>query len=156
MSLFLTELTKDLKASTDLLTKAALAIPKDKLEWTPGGKARTTIDILCECAGFPQWIKFAVQNKRPPTEAESKSFQASIIGEIKTTEGLTDILKKETQNLVEFITAFPEAKLTEEITFPWGTYTIAGSFGFHYWNNTYHLGQLNYLQLILGDTEMHL
>jgi hypothetical protein len=24
-----------------------------------------------------------------------------------------------------------------------------------YWNLTYHMGQVNYIQMLLGDTEMH-
>lgn len=156
MNFFLTSLTKELKSGADMLTKAALAIPQDKREWNPGGKARSTKDILVECAGFPQWITFAVQNKRMPTEVEAQNFQTSITSEAKTVEALTEILNKETDKYIEFVKTIPESRYTEEMTFPWGTFTLAATLGFHSWNNTYHLGQINYLQLILGDTEMHM
>lgn len=156
MSLFREELIKDLKSSATLLTKAALAIPKDKLEWTPGGKARSTISILQECAGFPQWLMFAIENRRMPTEDEARGWQNTLLKEANSVEAITDILNKETNKLCSFFEKYPDSKLTDQMTFPWGTYTMAGTFGFHYWNNSYHLGQINYLQLILGDTEMHM
>lgn len=155
MNLLYKELTKDLNQSAYMLSKAALAIPTDKLDWTPGGKTRSTIDILKECAWFPAWLTYAVENKKAPSDVETKSIVENALKEGTTCESLCEIIQNETKKFCEFILKYPEENLTQEISFPWGTYTIAGVFGFHYWNNTYHLGQLNYVQLIFGDTEMH-
>jgi hypothetical protein len=35
------------------------------------------------------------------------------------------------------------------------TVTIADVLGMHYWNLTYHLGQINQIQMMLGDRQMH-
>ena len=56
------------------------------------------------------------------------------------------------------ISDFPEGKLDEEITLPFGggmTMTMADLLGLPYWNTVYHLGQINQIQLMLGDREMH-
>ncbi len=156
MNLFIKELTKDLNASAYMLCKSALAVPEDKHQWSPGGKARSVFDILVECAWFPQWIQYAVENRTIPSEALSETWKQNILKDNPTVESLGDFILKETKKLSAFAEQYPEAKLTEEMTFPWGTYTIAGALGFHYWNNSYHLGQINFIQLILGDTEMHM
>jgi hypothetical protein len=35
------------------------------------------------------------------------------------------------------------------------TVSLADVCFLHYWNTVYHLGQVNYLQTLLGDREMH-
>lgn len=138
-----------------MLSKNALAIPADKLEWTPGGKARTTMDIMAECAGFPQWLLLAIEKKGMPSAEQAGKIKNTLLGEAKTIQALVTILNEETERFCQFVEKFPESRLNEEIAFPWGTYSMSGVFDFHNWNNTYHLGQISYLQLILGDTEMH-
>lgn len=156
MNFALEDLIKNTEKSVYMLSAAALAVPADKREWTPGGIARTTMDIMRECATFPGWIVTTVKNGAMPSEADSKQYREKIAAETPTMELVIELLKKNSADLVAFMKTFPEAKLNDQMTFPWGTYTILGTFGFHYWNNTYHLGQINYLQLILGDGEMHM
>ena len=58
--------------------------------------------------------------------------------------------------MCELIEAIPDERLAEERAMPWGqTMTLAERRFICYWNLTYHNGQVNYLQLLLGDTEMH-
>lgn len=149
------ELIKNTQSSVKFLNSAALAIPKDKRSWSPGGLARTTTDIILECASFPGWITATLQGKMPSPE-EGKASKEKMAKELQTLESQLEFLGTETGKFCQFIENFPEARLTEEMTFPWGTYNILGVMGFHYWNNTYHLGQINYMQLILGDGEMHM
>jgi hypothetical protein len=52
------------------------------------------------------------------------------------------------------IIAFPEAEMNDEITLPWGTYTLAAVMGFPAWNLNYHFGQINYIQTLYGDFSM--
>ena len=54
------------------------------------------------------------------------------------------------------IEAVPDQRLEETRAMPWGaTMTLADRLFICYWNLTYHNGQVNYLQLLLGDIEMH-
>ncbi|MCE9558253.1 MAG: DinB family protein, partial [Armatimonadetes bacterium] len=52
------------------------------------------------------------------------------------------------------ISAFPESRLSEEITLPWGTFNFAEVMAIPAWNFDYHLGQINYIQTLYGDKEM--
>lgn len=65
---------------------------------------------------------------------------------------------RETGELCSLIAAFPDEKLDEEVTLPVGggmVLTMAEVLGVHYWNLVYHQGQVNYIQTLLGDREMH-
>jgi hypothetical protein len=52
-----------------------------------------------------------------------------------------------------------DADLDVEHPLPWNAdakMTTADMMFFPYWNLVYHVGQINYIQLLLGDTEMHM
>ena len=156
MNLIYRDIIQNTQKSTQLLATSALAIPIDKRAWSPGGVARTTISILQECATFPTFTVLTLANRRMPNEAEIQALVGDVDLKAASLETLIEVMNRQTEKLVESIKAFPEADLEKEMTFPWGTYTMLGVMGFHYWNNTYHLGQINYLQMILGDAEMHM
>ncbi len=63
--------------------------------------------------------------------------------------------KASTTELCLAISSFPETRLEEEISLPFGTMTYAEVLGMHAWNMVYHLGQINVFQLMLGDKVMH-
>jgi len=63
-----------------------------------------------------------------------------------------------TGRLCHAIERFPDGRLEEEIFLPFGggvSLTMADVLALHGWNLTYHLGQINYLQTLLGDRAMH-
>ena len=65
-------------------------------------------------------------------------------------------LREGTAKLLTMIREMPDDKLAEKIDLPWGvTWTLAEVANMHDWNLVYHVGQINYIQTLLGDFEMH-
>ena len=50
------QLIDQIQASVQLLEASAKAVPADKQNWTPGGKSRSALSIVGECASFPDMI----------------------------------------------------------------------------------------------------
>jgi hypothetical protein len=75
-----------------------------------------------------------------------------------TIERCIEGARASTSELCALIAAFPDERLDVEIVVPFGggsTWTMADVLSKHYWNLVYHHGQINQLQLILGDRAMH-
>jgi glutathione S-transferase len=145
------------------LARAAEAFPADRLEWSPGGEARSALDQLREIAMSAAWLRPIVER------GDSDVFEAHPAGKpgprrMPDTPELTTVAeslkqaRKSTAQLCKVIAAVPDGHLEDEVSLPFlgGTVvTLADVLLMHYWNLTYHLGQINQLALMLGDREMH-
>lgn len=139
---------KEIHGSNYLLTKACEAVPADKFDWAPGEAGTPLRGILSHCAAFPHWVISAVRSRGLP-----EGHQEPEVGSLAA--GLEQ-LQANSAELIAFIEALPESEAGVTVNFPWGEATVAEALGYHSWNNTYHLGQVNYLQLMLGDMEFHM
>jgi uncharacterized damage-inducible protein DinB len=78
------------------------------------------------------------------------------MAELNTLEKIKAAGDARIARLCQLIEAVPDERLEETRAMPWGgTMTLADRLFICYWNLTYHDGQVNYLQRLLGDTEMH-
>jgi hypothetical protein len=141
---------------TDIITEGILrsvrALPTDKLDWKPMGNGRSAIDQLAECASSPQIMMRALSGKGYSYEEEDRALKNSL----KTIEEAERCLREGNAKLLEMIRAMPDEKLAEQIHLPWGDiWRLAEVANMHYWNLVYHVGQINYIQTLLGDFEMH-
>lgn len=136
-------------ASSEMVVSAAEAIPEDKHAWAPGGLATSTLQIVQHCAVFPDWIIRCIEAKAYQPDGDEMPAVTSL-------EEAVALLRANNARLVEFASKLTPNALNQHVEFPWETTTVEGTLQYHNWNNTYHLGQLNYLQLILGDPEFHL
>lgn len=131
-----------------MLLGAIRGVPAEKLDWKPAPDATTVLWQLNHCATFPKFIKDSV-------EAGEMRFSGEPIPELPY-EDAVKAFEKATEDFCAFVATVPDAKLGEQMTFPWGTYPISAILTWHEWNNTYHFGQVNYIQLLYGDKEMHM
>jgi DinB superfamily len=136
------------------LLRTAEFVPVEKRDWVPQGKARTFYDFMAECALVSDWgAAFFQTGKFPPHDPEAYSRARA---ELDTLEKIKAAGDPAIERLCAAIEAIPDAKLAESHDLPWGmTMTMADMLFMGYWNLTYHMGQVNYIQMLLGDTEMH-
>ncbi|MCW5939237.1 MAG: DinB family protein [Fimbriimonadaceae bacterium] len=143
------------KAVADLV-RAVESLPTDRLDWSPGG-ARSAVDQLREVAAVPEALIGLLEGDARTMEGHAERMRAQAKGPANLAE-LSETVLTETARLCAVIASFPDSRLEEEVTLPMGggtTWTRADLLMHHYWNATYHLGQVNYIQTILGDQEMH-
>lgn len=143
----------------DDICRAALAVPTEKLAWTPGGEARSALAQMQEVASSATWVLNIATERKPPV------FDEHALREAKRVQASYDTLEKciaaaqsSTGALCQAIAQFPDRDLDEEIQLPFGggvIMTMADVLGMHQWNLVYHLGQINQIQLMLGDRQMH-
>ncbi len=143
------------KALEDIV-RAALAVPDEKVGWVPLGEARSVLSQMQEVAMGGEWLLPLIRGQQADSDAH-----AAAEGRRRDTDSLVSCIsaaRASTMELCAAIEAVPDEELERELHLPFGggmTVTIADVLGMHYWNLTYHLGQINQIQMMLGDRQMH-
>jgi hypothetical protein len=140
----------------EALARTASAMPPDKQTWKPLDAGRTALDQVQECAGICYFAAQILQTRAvPPMDPDQ---MAQFKAENDTMEKALAALKAGTETYMSAIEAFPPEHLEETITLPFGAgyvRTFAQFMFLNYWNMVYHIGQINYIQTLYGDKEMH-
>lgn len=146
------------RSSADLV-RTVRAMPADKLDWKPMEEGRSALDQLQEVAQMPTFLAAVLQARAMP------NFNPQQMGEARqarkawtTVDACEEQLKKNDAALFKAIRNFPDEELEKTVTLPFGggmVRSMADIMLTHYWNATYHLGQINYIQTLLGDRDMH-
>jgi len=123
-------------------------IADDKLDWVPMGSAKTPRQIALECATAykltGQLIRGEMPEWAPPDPAA-----------YPTRESVVAALDAALADLFSTLDALTSEQLAEKRQAPWGETTVGETIWMAFWHSVYHDGQLNYIQTLLGDTEMH-
>jgi hypothetical protein len=153
------QLVRQTQKALDDVCRAAAAVPEDKAEWAPLGDMRSVLSQMQEVATAATWFLPIVRDRKPPEFDEHARREAARLRRSNdSVEKCIDAARNSTTELCQAIVGFPESELDQEITMPFGggmVLTMADVLGMHYWNMVYHFGQINQIQLMLGDREMH-
>lgn len=127
------------------------AIPEEKRNWSPGGAATSAHQIVLSCAQLYREVAAALRGEK----AESMVEPPASSEELRT----DDVVAQADAALTEICGALDgltEEEFSQARMMPWGLeMPVAEIVWFPSWNTGYHDGQLNYIQLLLGDTEFH-
>ncbi len=140
--------------SGESLYKAGKKVPAERFQWHPKAEeaeGRDTEDQIAECAVINTWGTQAFQTGSVPPIDWSQ--YPALVAEVKTGDAL-EALKTATEALAEAIEAFPADKLGDKIPHPFyegKEITWADFAMIFYWNDVYHVGQVNYIQVLYGD-----
>jgi len=124
-------------------------IPDEKLDWCPMGKAKTPRHIGLECAGAYKWGA-AIIRGGPAEWPEAKDE------DYPTREAMVELLDASLAEFAAALDTVTEEQLNETREVFWGQESVRNLLWINYWHSVYHAGQLNYIQTMLGDTEMHM
>jgi hypothetical protein len=149
------------KEAVNGLFKTAGHVPADKQnDWKPMGEARSTLSQVTECALTPHFFVQLLKGESidfasPEADAKRKQAEAAIT----SIEIAEEAARKNYEMFYAVIAEIPDSALDEEHSVPWNPtekVTTADVLFFPYWNIVYHIGAINYIQLLLGDTDMHM
>lgn len=143
--------------ATDGLFHRARQVPADKLEWRPLDEGRSVLNIASECALSPLWGVEVVQNNGLEMTPEMAAEFEAKVAALTSLDLAEKTARENLSTLIEFINALPEEKLSQTITMPFGRSTewsVPDVLLLHYWNATYHGGQICYIQTLYGDKSM--
>jgi len=152
------QVVKLTQKALDDICRAAAAVPADKLDWVPMGATRSVLNQMQEVATSGTWFLPLVESGVVPVfDAEMAVNHTRFRHTMATLEDCVSEARQSTGQLCQAIIAFSDKDLENEVTLPFGAgiTTMADVLIMHYWNMVYHLGQINQIQLMLGDRAMH-
>ena len=129
------------------------AIAADKRSECPGGSARSPLYIVAECASVNGLIAKMLRGEQVerPSSEQAEAFMKTF----DTTDKALAFLHQETESLLSAIDAMDESTLGDTVQTPLGERTLFGLASIAGIHMGYHDGQLNYIQTLYGDSEMH-
>ena len=154
---FQDQVVRQTQRALDDVIRAAQAIPEDRLDWNPGGSARSAIAQMREIAQTGERFMPLIFGDATGFVGHAAREEAAVTGG----DGLDALMaraRRGVADLCQAIAAIPDPSLEREITLPFGggtVMTLADALGLPAWNMTYHLGQINLIGLMLGDRRMH-
>lgn len=143
------------------LFRAARNVPEEKRDWVPMGCARSVNAQLAECVVSPEVQSKLINGE--PAESIVEAYHANV-ERVKEVESLPldemyDIARFSYEALGEIIRLVLDDDLEDRFQLPFNggmDATRADLIFIPYQNLVYHTGQINYIQLLLGDAEMRM
>jgi uncharacterized damage-inducible protein DinB len=138
--------------------KAARAVPEDKLSWKPLDLGRSVLDQAQELAQCPDYVTGMVKGEK---SSDNDGDWDAVIKERQawtTLDKCQEIANERLAALYDAIRACPDERLKETVWLPYDggrDFTIEEIMDYPRWNANYHSGQINYIQTLYGDKEMH-
>jgi len=141
------------QSSADALMKGLRFVPQEKRDWKPAPTAWSAHEVVAHLSYWTTYFTKAVKGETltPPDEA---SWRAST-KELKEAAQAEKLVERVHQEFVAAVKGLSDKDLAREVELPWGKETVASAVGGNFWHVTYHQGQLNYIQTLLGDREDH-
>lgn len=140
-----------------MMIRTVRATPADKMKWSPAEGARTILDIAEEVRQSGGWGAGSLEtaDKFSFADFDFEQMMADRLQEPNNDEWETR-LRANHEEFYAKLRAFPAEKegLRAEPAPGW-VLTMGDLAYYPFWNIAYHLGQINYVQCLYGDTEMH-
>lgn len=121
----------------------------DKLDYRAGPQNRSVLELLRECVTMPGFLApMLIDRKLPPMDGSPDQSHLTDVAACRAE------WTGNREALFAAIRAFPHDALGETVDTPWGTFTWLQMLDYAQWNVNYHAGQLAYVELTHGITEM--
>lgn len=143
------------RAVMDLID-AVEALPPSHRDWQPSPGSRSALNQLREIAMGPRYLNPLLSDFR--SDSFALHGPGGITGGEEEMETLDQIRNEALNGLAAFcqhVAHVPDEKLDEEVILPFAggtTMTLADVLALHYWNATYHLGQVNYIASLIANS----
>jgi uncharacterized damage-inducible protein DinB len=138
------------------LSRTVSHVPEEKYSWSPMGEARPVWDMLLECACILEAAKDWIEQGEMKFEAYfAEREQAK--ADPPALPALLERLNAAAEAYAKAIESLSDEQAEQEIQNPMtgrpAPFIRAASMPIM--NMVYHFGQVNYIQTMLGDMEMH-
>ncbi|MGC4044615.1 MAG: hypothetical protein QM758_12540 [Armatimonas sp.] len=138
------------------LTKDLKAIPADKQGTTFDGCSRSALSIVSECGGNCAIITKILQGASGHEMTREEMGALMHPFEVETEENVLAYLEEKSGELLRFISECDEDTLGDICPeFPWGQLTRFDVAMVPAGHMMYHDGQLNFIQTLIGDGDVH-
>jgi hypothetical protein len=136
--------------AAETIVKDAKYIPEDKFCFCPMGCAKTAEAILREIAVGNVKLATAIKGEEPSAEFEAKAGQATTI------DALGALVMESAGIACAAIDTIADEDMEKLAKMPWGaSFPMFVAIFLPSQHMTYHDGQINYIQTLLGDSTFH-
>ena len=143
-----------LMALADMTKKDIRAIPDDQWNATHGGCSKSASSAIADTIGMLDWTTEALKGN--VAEVEGSYISEQLKSDCSTKDGASAKLDATAQAFAAALGSATDESLNAIVTPPWKMdaplFMLAQIAVSHVW---YHDGQLNYIQSLLGDGEVH-
>jgi hypothetical protein len=142
-----------LKGACGMFLQDLEALPEDAFDRSFGPATRTVADIVYEINLVNDHIGTVLRGEEPFAWPEGKWIKAP--EGFRSKDVVIDAFKRSTEKFLATAEAFSPEQMEETVKTEWGErsrFQRCQFVALHLW---YHSGQLNFIQTMLGDDEMH-
>lgn len=144
------------KSALESLTRTAKAVPEEKQTWEPMEIGRSVQDQLAECVQVAGWFERVLSEKSAAFFTREFIVEERRVRQAMTSAEIDAQMIPSHERLFKAIQGLSESDLDRTISFrPGYEPTLREVCYFPLRNLWYHFGQVNYIQTLYGDTEMH-
>jgi hypothetical protein len=151
---FKAHFTKQIREAADGYVKDLEAMSEEALGKSPGGSARSPYDVTYEVAAVHRRIVARLKGEDPGAWPFTEGW-AVAPPEFRTKSAAVNELRETADAVLAAIEATPEDEMEREIVLPNGKSSPLDLANLALIHLVYHDAQLNYLQSMAGDTELH-
>ncbi len=120
-------------------------MPEDKMEFRPGGQAKSAAGILQHLAGCEAWVMELAQKGTAPFPPPDPGIDCTDKADLKR---CLDGIRSQT---LKGLDTMSQERLAEVQKMPWGEeMSVRDLLGFIPQHDVWHAGQIAYIQTILG------
>jgi hypothetical protein len=145
------------KAAAEFFRNAH-AVPAEKIDWSPLDAGRSVLDLCREIGMTPVWALSILGTEamewNEETAAKTKAAQDAWL----TVADCEAIWNERFVALEAAYLNVPDERLSETKWLPYDggrDFSFIEMMDYPRWNLNYHAGQICYIQILLGDKEMH-
>ena len=128
-------------------------IPGKKRAWKPETATRSAIEILNHVSYWNHFFARPLDGKANLQTPEDEWISSK--SEMQTAEGAREAAEKASHLFLKALSTLSDKQLSDEVALPWGKASLQQVILSNYNHLSYHIGQLNYIQTLLGDGESH-
>jgi hypothetical protein len=146
------------KSAAKEFFRYAMAVPSDKLTWTPLPGGRTVLSLCQEIAMTPLWAKDTAEMKPHEFGEEEMEKVQKVMDQWTSIDQCLEVFEKNMEDFAAFVLALPDGDLGKTRWLPYEggrEFNMVEMLDYPRWNLNYHTGQLAYIQTLFGDKEMH-
>lgn len=142
----------------DRLAKGLTSTPDDKINWSPSSTARTPTELVAHGAmsieGMQRWL--AGEPFPFESMAALDAFCRTEEKKFTTREQALSLLEENTEKFLAFLDSLSQDTLGSTFETPMGSFPMMSALTFPADHLRCHAAQLEYVQTIYGDREMHM
>ncbi|MDI9637363.1 DinB family protein [Kamptonema cortianum] len=136
------------------LFKVARSLPEDKLNWKPAPGARSALDQLQEVATALDFFLEGMKQREVKWDEETGKRWEAERAKLTTLDELEAATTRTTKLLTDYLSSLTDDELDEKVIVPFPIEMNLGeNMAYHYWNMSYHQGQIYYIKSMLTEPE---